>query len=125
MNRTGDRFGPEGAWKEVGVVVVGALHADATAVASAYFLAEPLPSTAMLEVPEGLRDPSADHERIEYVQDSLRVTMERLDPEDGLLDILGQVEAHGEFDGPLTFMLTLEPVREGVYRLWSTPTLVP
>lgn len=125
MNRTGDRFGPEGAWREAGGVVADALRSDIMAIISAYLRAEPLPHTATVQVPEGLRAPSADHGRIQYAEDSLRVTMERLDPEDGLLDVLGEVEGQGVLDGPLAFMLTLESVREGVYRLWSMPTLVP
>ena len=52
-------------------------------------------------------------------------TMERMDSKDGLLDVLGELDAEGDCEGVLTFMLTLEPGSASGYRLWSAPTLVP
>lgn len=123
MHRTGDRFSPEGDWKEVGGYVKGGLLADINALATAYLSAKPLPATPLVQVPEGLREPSSDHGRIPFT--GVRLVMERLDAKDGLLDVLGEIEAEGDCEGLLAFMLTLEPVSTGGYRLWSSPTLVP
>ena len=124
MNRTGDRFGPEGEWKGVGGEVRGNLLADITSLATANFSAKPMSDTPLVAVPENLRGPSLDHERLQ-IGNGVRITMERLDPKDGLLDVLGELDADGDCEGLLTFMLTLEPRSAGGYRLWSAPTLVP
>ena len=124
MNRTGDRFGPEGAWRGVGGSVKGDLLAAITSLASAYFSAKPLFDTALVAVPDNLKDPTPDHGAIPFAG-APRVTMERTDSKDGLLDVLGELDAEGDCEGTLTFMLTLEPGSAGGYHLWSAPTLVP
>ena len=66
MNRTGDRFGPQGAWRGVGSEVKGELLTAIVSLASAYFSAEPLPDTALVAVPDNLKEPTPDHGAIHH-----------------------------------------------------------
>lgn len=123
MRRTGDRFTPDGFWRGVGEVVSGDLYTDIVALAVAHLSGEPLPSSPLVQVPKDLRESSSDHGRIPFT--GTRLVMERLDTKDGLLDVLGEIATERDCGGVLTFMLTLEPVSTGGYRLWSSLTLVP
>lgn len=131
MNSTGNRFGPNksgpgGEWGGVGErYVYGQLRKDAEAVAEAFLRVTTIQDSPTIRIPEDLRFPSLDASPIEYVETGHLLTLERFDPEDGLLDLVGQVELQGATGMSLSFMLTLRPIEEHVYRLWSAPTFVP